>query len=184
MTLTTKKGDDGRTKLLGGKEVLKSDPRVEFYGGLDELDAHLGLVRALLRDDKLLELAASSILSAQKHLHAFTALASCPVADWSKYHLISPGTPPVRDLEEYLEKMEADLPELDHFVIPGDSLVSAQVHIARTVCRRMERAAVAFLASRPGEWPQEGVAFLNRLSDFLFALARWTLKQSGRPETV
>lgn len=184
MALTTKKGDDGRTKLLGGKEVLKSDPRVEFYGGLDELDSHMGLVRAMLKDDKLLDLAAPWILSAQKHLHAFTALASCPVADWSKYHLASPGTPTVRDIEEYLEKMDADLPELDHFVIPGDSLVSAQVHIARTVCRRMERSAVVFLSRYPGEWPQEGVAFLNRLSDFLFSLARWTLTRSGRTETV
>lgn len=166
MKIYTKSGDDGRTRLLGSQRVSKDDPRIEAYGTVDELNAVLGLARATGLDHD----ADERVRRLQDDLFALGAALADPDPDGPFHSAIVPES--AMRLEEEIDAIEAKLPRLTQFILPGGSLGAAQLHLARTVCRRAERLVVA-LGRQSGEHvPGELIIYLNRLSDFLFVLAR------------
>jgi cob(I)alamin adenosyltransferase len=173
----TRTGDGGETGLFGGRRVRKSALRVEAYGELDELNASLGLAVVALADSET----ASLLRQAQQDLFALSAR----VADGREGKEVAsdktsfPETY-VTALERAIDHAEEGLPPLKAFVIPGGSEVGARLHLARTVCRRAERRLVALAAQE--DIPPVFLAYLNRLSDLLFVLARAANHRAGAPE--
>jgi cob(I)alamin adenosyltransferase len=173
----TKTGDRGETGLLDGSRVPKNDLRVTACGELDELSAVLGVVLAHLRDAK----AAKLLREIQIDLFAIGARIADPVGRVSAKRAkaaIPPGR--VRRLERAIDGDEARLSPLHAFVLPGGSRAGALLHLARTVCRRAERSLVALGRSAPVE--ARVLAYVNRLSDLLFVLARAENLRSGETE--
>jgi cob(I)alamin adenosyltransferase len=172
MKIYTKTGDNGTTSLFSGGRVPKNHLRVEAYGTVDELNSTLGVVRAhephASTDDWL-----HTIQGHLFHLGADLATPLDSKADW----VVRMDADKVNWLEGRIDEMTAQLPELRSFILPGGAITAAHLHVARTVCRRAERLVVALQAHEPvGELV--GV-YLNRLSDFLFTLARWENMQRG-----
>lgn len=175
MKIYTKTGDQGTTSLFAGGRVPKSHLRVEAYGTVDELNSHLGLARAQQPGEQTrlwLEQAQNQLF----HLGADLATPLDAKADW----ITRIDSAAVAWLEATIDQMTADLPALKHFILPGGSLAAAQLHIARTVCRRAERLVVALQAQEPLN--DQALPYLNRLSDWLFTLARWENQQAGIAE--
>jgi cob(I)alamin adenosyltransferase len=165
MKIYTRKGDDGTTGLLGGERVKKHHLRVEAYGTVDELNSHIGLLRAVSNELFIVE----TLSEIQNRL--FTAgsiLATAPQADF-----VIPGLEEgdAAFLEQAIDRMDEKLPELKNFILPGGSSEGAQAHIARCVCRRAERLVV-YLNEDEAIDPLI-IQYLNRLSDYLFTLARF-----------
>jgi len=180
MKIYTKTGDKGRTGLFGGGRVPKSHARLEAYGTLDELNAHLGGCAALTGHDDLRALAIeaqSRLLDLGAHLatpkSAKKAQAALPVLD--------PET--VSSLEAAIDRLEAELPALTTFILPGGNAEAAALHVARAVCRRAERAVVRIPGGRTQVHPVV-LPYLNRLSDLLFVMARVATRRGGAPETT
>jgi len=174
----TRTGDSGETALLGGARVSKADPRVAAYGDVDELNAWLGLVLAGGVDATI----ASALEPIQRDLFAIGARLADPsrkVANRVEKTAVNSGD--VQRLEEAIDRLEADLPPLRRFILPGGSSSGAALHVARTVCRRAERTIVG-LGSDHVE--PEILEYLNRLSDLLFVLARVLARASGHGETL
>jgi cob(I)alamin adenosyltransferase len=164
----TRTGDKGRTRLSTGEEVAKWHPRVTAYGTVDELNAALG-VAALEADGELL----ARIRRIQNDLFDLGADLATPdrgrVLEWTPLRIVEAQ---VTRLEEEIDAMNAAIPPLDSFILPGGSRLSAQLHVARTLCRRAERE-IAHLASLPDEPVNAAaLAFINRLSDWLFVAGR------------
>jgi cob(I)alamin adenosyltransferase len=175
MKIYTKTGDDGSTSLFSGGRVAKTHPRVDAYGTVDELNAALGLVRALgvsEKADQWLEQAQTQLF----HLGADLATPLDSKTDW----VVRINADAIDTLEAQIDTLTADLPDLKNFILPGGTPGAAQLHVARTVCRRAERITVALASTEPvGD---HVVRFLNRLSDWLFTLARWENHQADIPE--
>jgi len=164
----TKTGDKGYTSLIGGRKVSKADIRIDAYGTVDELNAHMGLCRDTLKDEK----SRQTLLRIQHHLFVVGAqLAADPEKD-IKMELPVLGKTEVVLLENEIDRMDELLPPLKSFILPGGHPHISYIHIARTVCRRAERCTVLLAEHAPvsSEIPQ----YLNRLSDYLFVLARYT----------
>jgi cob(I)alamin adenosyltransferase len=175
MKIYTKTGDDGTTSLFSGGRVSKTHLRVEAYGTVDELNSILGLARAFKphpTTDAWLE-------RIQRQLFHLGADLSTPLdakSDW----VVRMDAETVQSLEIGIDDLTAQLPELKNFILPGGTPAAAQLHIARTVCRRAERVVVALQEQEPiGE---QVLNYINRLSDFLFTLSRWENMQAGVPE--
>jgi cob(I)alamin adenosyltransferase len=165
MKIYTKKGDQGQTSLIGGTRVLKSHLRVEAYGAVDELNSWLGLLGA----GPLPEGQGSLLLQVQERLFTLGAnLAADP--GHSSMALPDLRESDIEALEQAIDTMESTLEPLRNFVLPGGHAAVAQVHIARCVCRRAERSVVNLAAQSPVD--ALVTAYLNRLSDYLFVLAR------------
>jgi len=173
----TKTGDDGTTGLVGGTRVKKYDLRLEAYGTVDELNASLGMLRAMEGDKESADL----LLQIQNKLFNIgSRLASDERGDeYTKSLIIQEKD--IQILELAIDKMEAELPKLKHFILPGGDQVVAQCHVARTICRRAERRIVEF--AEQAEVETELIKFINRLSDFLFVMARFTGFRKGVDET-
>jgi cob(I)alamin adenosyltransferase len=174
----TKTGDAGDTGLFGGPRVSKSDPRVEAYGDVDELNAAIGVVRAGVEAPDL-----------DAELGRIQAELFCVGAELATPHdaRARSAIPPVdaawtARLEAAIDAWEGELPPLTRFVLPGGTRTAAALHVARTVCRRAERRAVA-LASVV-EVDARVLAYLNRLSDLLFVAARLANHRARREETT
>lgn len=184
MKIYTRGGDEGDTGLFGGTRVPKSDPRVQAYGAVDELNAAVGLALALDRDaEEGPVLPTDRVAELQEDLFAVGArLAAADPERAERRGLIPPlEEGRVSELEDWIDEMDASLPELDAFVLPGGTAAGAQLHVARTVCRRAERRVVALADEHP-ELREQIVPYINRLSDLLFTLARWTNRQLGSRE--
>jgi cob(I)alamin adenosyltransferase len=172
----TRKGDDGKTALIGGDRVSKHHIRVESYGTVDELNSQLGLIRSLEADDSVVH----ALAEIQDRL--FTLGSYLASAAGSKMVLPGLFETDVEFLEREIDRMTAVLPELRNFVLPGASANGAHAHIARCVCRRAERLVV-FLADNEEIEPLI-LIYLNRLSDYLFTLARFLDMAHGGKEIV
>jgi len=173
----TKTGDDGTTGLVGGSRVKKYELRLESYGTVDELNAALGVVRAMDVDDDIKTLL---VFIQNKLFNIGSRLASDEKGDAFTANLRIKNDD-VSVLEQAIDRFEQELPELKQFILPGGDLLMAQCHVARTVCRRAERRIVEFAEQTPVE--PELIKFVNRLSDFLFVLARVLGKRRGLSET-
>ena len=172
MKIYTRTGDDGSTALFGGDRVAKTDLRVVAYGDVDELNSVLGWVLA----EDVAEATASRLNREQQRLFELGAQLADPKASISG-SLFAGG---VAVLEGEMDQLEAELEPLKNFILPAGSEPVARLHLARTVCRRAERAAVA-LASAIDIDPSV-VTYLNRLSDYLFVAARFEAKERGEQE--
>lgn len=162
MKVYTKKGDLGKTSLIGGKRVDKDHIRIEAYGTVDELNSYIGLVRDLLGEEHELFL-----ISIQNNL--FT-LGSLLANESSKMKLPELNKEHVLSIENEIDKLDQELPPMRNFVLPGGHVAISTIHIARCICRRAERKCITL--QRELEISGIIIAFLNRLSDYLFVLAR------------
>lgn len=178
MKIYTKTGDTGDTGLFGGGRVGKDHPRVEAYGDVDELNATLGLVRALEPMPRIDEV----IVPVQRDLFSIGALLATPDRDKMRASLekarIDEGR--IRELEAAIDHCDAELDPLRSFIVPGGTAKAASLHVARTICRRAERRVVSLRHTE--EIPEIVVVFLNRLSDLLFMLARVANRRAGAGE--
>ena len=177
MKIYTKTGDKGLTSLIGGTRVPKSSLRIECYGTVDELNSHIGLVR-----DQDVNAARRPLLKEiQDRLFTIgSALAADP--EKSKMKLPDLHAADVTLLEDEMDRLNLDLPELRAFILPGGHPAVSQTHVARCVCRRAERLAIhlgeeSFVAELV-------VVYLNRLSDFLFVLSRTMAHELGVEEVT
>lgn len=172
----TRRGDDGSTGLFGGPRVRKDDLRVAAYGDVDELNSALGVAREeLLQQVDLRAL----IDMLQSELFTLGAELATPDADQAPKEVprITPAA--VARLEQEIDRLTGELPEMKNFILPGGSRAGAALHFCRTVCRRAERKAVSLADGSPVSAP--ALAYLNRLSDLLFVMARAAnLRAGGR----
>ncbi len=186
MKLYTGGGDAGRTSLFSGERVGKDDPRVDAYGALDELNSTLGVAAAALPagQDEL----AAEIRAVQADLLTLGSLLATSEDSPRLETLPRIGEADQHRLEEAIDRMTEAVPPLTGFVLPGGHLSAATTHVARTVCRRMERRmTTAYASPDTGEFPEHLVGarvFVNRLSDYLFALARYCNHVTGTPDTL
>lgn len=174
----TKTGDDGTTGLVGGNRVKKYDPRLEAYGTVDELNACIGVIRSYSIPEEISDLL---IQIQNKLFNIGSRLASDEKGDALTANLAIKYED-IELLEKEIDKLEESLPELRNFILPGGELSMAQCHMARTVCRRAERRIVEFAEHSPVQ--SEIIKYLNRLSDFLFVLARKLGNSNGAEETI
>ena len=168
----TRTGDAGKTRLIGGEKRWKDDARVEAYGTVDELNSEIGLCRELLKEQKDDQF--SSLIrflkSVQNELFNLgTQLASA--ADRNSENLPQLSDDAISKLESEIDTANELLSELTSFVLPGGSVINAQFHMARNVCRRAERRTVTLARNETVD--QENIRYLNRLSDALFVWSRW-----------
>jgi cob(I)alamin adenosyltransferase len=165
MKIYTKTGDQGITSLLGGVRVPKSDLRIDAYGTLDELNSYIGL----LRDQEVNKKRSELLKTIQDRLFTIGAdLATVPGKDKVKKPDLHPED--VEVLEKEMDAMDAELPMLTAFILPGGHTSVSFCHLARTVCRRSERIVVELASQEPVA--ELVIQYLNRLSDFLFVLGR------------
>ncbi|MBI1897596.1 MAG: cob(I)yrinic acid a,c-diamide adenosyltransferase [Acidobacteria bacterium] len=177
----TRQGDRGETHLAGGQRVSKDSQRIECYGTVDELNALVGLARESAASDQRLAPLAAILKRIQHELFNLGAiLATRPEDVHPKQARITAVE--VGQLEREIDEMNAPLPALRSFVLPGGSRLNAELHLCRTVCRRAERVAVAL--SREEQVPSEAVQYLNRLSDALFVWSRWASQVTGVAEVL
>lgn len=171
-------GDTGQTALFGAGRVSKADPRVGAYGDVDELNAALGAVLAC----EPVELERELLHDVQRDLFAIGGRLASPHPEKVGKALEKARIPPERiaALESAIDRLDAHLAPLAAFVLPGGTMKAALCHVARTVCRRAERS-VAALAEHDAV-PPEALAYLNRLSDLLFTLARLANQRAGAVE--
>jgi cob(I)alamin adenosyltransferase len=173
MKAYTGTGDKGDTSLYGGTRVGKENPRVEAYGAIDELNSQLGVARAQIKDRKLREI----LKSIQRDLWILggdlaSELVSVNIPRISKEQLDR--------LESTTDELNSSLPRLQRFVLPGGSVPGAELHVARAVCRRAERRIVTL--SKTESINPQVLPYINRLSSFLFVLARTVNKRARVPE--
>lgn len=165
MKVYTKTGDTGETGLLGGTRVPKNHIRIEAYGTVDELNSYLGLLRDQIGTEDIQD----KIIKVQEELFTVGShMANDP--EVSKFKLPDLDQEMNSKLEQWIDEMDADLPAMTNFILPGGHPSVSHCHIARCICRRAERATIAL--HHESEIQIEIIAFLNRLSDYLFILAR------------
>lgn len=168
----TRTGDQGETSLLSGGRVAKDHPRIEAYGTLDELNSTLGL----LLSEPLPQEAKRELIGVQATLFAIGSILADPDGRLSRDEAVWDTGP----IEQWIDAMDADLAPLDAFILPGGCRAAALAHVARVVCRRAERRVRSIADPN---LPAGVLAYLNRLSDGLFVLARWLNAQLGVEET-
>ncbi len=171
MKIYTRTGDKGQTSLLNGKRVAKDSLRIETYGTIDELNSHIGMLRDLsgkMRSELLTDIQV-------KLFDIGSRLAAGSEETAEKFKVPTTTDDDVKALEDAMDAMDADLPVMRNFILPGGHPAVSQAHICRTVCRRAERIAIRLAAEEPV--PEIVVRYLNRLSDLLFVLARWIGQQ-------
>jgi cob(I)alamin adenosyltransferase len=177
-SIYTKRGDTGETSLAGGQRVPKDSLRIEAYGTVDELNSFAGLANVSCQEqcgrDPRMGLLAAILRRVQHELFNLgSILATKPEDVHPKQARITMAE--IEQLEREIDAMNEDLPPLRSFVLPGGTRLNAELHVARTVCRRAERLVVALARedSVPGSVPSEAIQYLNRLSDAMFVWSRW-----------
>lgn len=178
----TRRGDTGETGLIGAARVAKDDPRVEAYGDVDELNAVLGSVIAA---DPSHDLDPERLHLIQEDLFAIGARLATADPNRARRRGAIPELPPERigELEAWIDEMDEELVPLTAFILPGGSPLAARLQVARTVCRRAERAIIGLLPSQP-DLGEVLVPYVNRLSDLLFTLARYANHLAGVEDTI
>ena len=168
MKIYTKTGDKGKTSLIGGTKVFKSDLRIEAYGTVDELNSFIGLCL-----DHLKSLHIESVLAeVQDRLFTIGSALACDPEKETKLRIPDLHEDDVVLLEKEIDRMNEVLPLMKSFILPGGHVAVSSLHIARTVCRRAERCCVK-MQKKEKEIPSLIIKYLNRLSDYLFVLARF-----------
>lgn len=178
----TKTGDKGETGLVSGHRIPKSDIRIDLYGELDELNSRLGLCASELSVDLEFHQMVDFLHHIQSAIFDLGSNLACEIEYRAQYKLPQISDEFVADLELEIDKLDGELPELKNFILPGGSVVASTIHIARTNTRSVERKLLQYYERTQEELPPNSVVFLNRLSDYLFVLARYVNKQKGVDE--
>lgn len=176
----TRTGDKGDTGLFGGGRVAKDNPRVEAYGDVDELNAVIGMARAVELMPRIDEV----LVPVQRDLFGIGAILATPDREKMSEQLVKARIDEERieELERAIDAGDAELEPLTAFIVPGGTPKAAALHVARTVCRRAERRVVALQSD--ADVPDLVIVYLNRLSDLLFTLARLANKRAGAGEVT
>jgi len=176
--LYTRKGDTGSTRLGTGREVRKDSPRVEAYGTVDELNARIGDALARGVDPEI----AGPLRQIQNELFDLGGSLATPLADEPDFEVPQLGERHVEALEGLIDELNETVGPLDNFILPGGAPGAAAFHVARTVCRRAERRLVTLM--RKEDVGEHDLAYLNRLSDLLFVMARCDNQDSDVDEPL
>ena len=182
MKVYTKTGDKGTTSLFGGTRVPKHHIRIESYGTVDELNSYIGLIR----DQNMNSLYKAVLIEIQDRLFTVGAIMATPPEKETlkngekRLNINRISEEDIKYLETEIDKMDSELPQMTHFVLPGGHTTVSYCHIARCVCRRAERLAVHLNEIEPIDTPV--LTYLNRLSDYLFVLARKLSHDLGADE--
>ncbi len=176
LKIYTKTGDSGNTSLIGGTKVLKSNLRIETYGTIDELNSYIGLCRDLIEDT----LSQKTLLEVQDRLFTMGSTLACDPEKETQMKLPNLGQGDIEWLEKEIDRMNELLPEMKSFILAGGHPTISHLHIARCICRRAERTCVRL--SELSFVESKIIIYLNRLSDYLFILARYTGMQLGAEE--
>ncbi len=174
----TRAGDDGTTALVGGQRVPKDSLRIEAYGTVDELNSVIGTAIASGAAESI----ASELVAIQHELFNLGSVLALDPTDAERIALPSVGPQHIARLEETIDAWNDALPALTSFVLPGGHIAAAELHVARTVCRRAERVVLAL--SRDEPVPADIVTYLNRLSDLLFVASRVQNQATNTPEVL
>ncbi len=175
----TRTGDNGTTSLVGGKRVSKTDPRLDAYGTIDELNSFIGLMQSVM-DNK-----AESAENIQWIQQKLFNIGGCLATDTSSFELpdsCKVQASDVERIEKMIDTLQEGLPEQRSFIMPGGTQAASYAHVARTVCRRAERLILAL--PDEAKVPSELLQYINRLSDYLFVLARRINFFAGTPEKI
>lgn len=174
MPIYTKTGDTGETSLFGGKRVLKCEELVDVYGSIDELNSWVGLIASQIKTKDIQEF----LFLIQKDL--FTIGSN--LAGWKANLTVLPQR--VKEMEKQIDQMEQKVGKLQNFILPGGTLLGSFIHLARAVCRRVERQTVAFFQGQTLKEKGLTLMYLNRLSDLFFMFARFINKQENVQEHI
>jgi cob(I)alamin adenosyltransferase len=175
----TKTGDKGKTSLIGGTKVFKSDLRIETYGTVDELNSYIGLVNDYTPDEHQRII----LKQVQDRLFVIGSSLACEPDKQTGMHIPDLREKDIAILEEEIDSMNDRLPQMKHFILPGGHAAVSSTHIARCVCRRAERLCVNMQQHELFVEPLI-IKYLNRLSDYLFVLARFTAQELHVPEII
>lgn len=181
MKIYTKTGDTGETALYGGTRVSKASARVDSYGNIDELNSFIGVAKAQVSNENIL----NQLKKIQFNLFTVGSEAATPtdkltLANGKSRLTLMISDKEIEELEIWMDEMEATLQPLQYFILPGGGSGTTAFHVARTVCRRAERGLVLLNESEPVR--PELIKYLNRLSDYLFVLARFVSQLNGEKE--
>ena len=181
MKIYTKTGDSGETSLYGGTRISKASIRVESYGTIDELNSFIGVAKSLIEDDNIIY----QLKKIQFDLFTLGSESATPtdklkLANGNSRLSLMIGDAEIKELEQWIDDMDGKLEALKFFILPGGGKAATSLHVARTVCRRAERCLI-YLNEVEGV-RSELIKYLNRLSDYLFVLARYVSKLQNEPE--
>ena len=176
MKIYTKTGDKGTTALFGGKRVSKADLRIDTYGTIDELNSWIGMVRDLEVNQKRKDV----LVEIQDRLFTVGSILATEPGN-TKVKIPSLAEADILFLEKEIDAMDAALPPMRFFVLPGGHIAISHCHVARTVCRRSERLIIALHAQETV--PDEVIKYINRLSDYLFVLSSMVAQELRAEET-
>ena len=186
MKIYTGTGDHGKTSLFSGERVSKSDRRIEAYGDVDELNSLLGALTADLKEENTVP--ADALQRVQADLFQLSALLAVTPDSPAMDSLEKISDNRVSELEQAIDELDAKLPALSGFILPGGHPTAAWAHICRSVCRRAERHVIRisdeYSQGEAAEQFQLAVVYLNRLSDYLFVLARYFNQLRGVSDTL
>jgi len=180
----TKTGDKGETSLVSGNRVLKGNVRIDTYGEVDELNSYLGVIVSHLEGHESLKSEIKTIQEIQNNLFDLGSNLACEKEFRIKYKLPMLTLEDVKGLEDKIDQYNDELTPLKNFILPGGSKAASFVHIARTVCRRVERKLVNYTHDFPEETPDYSIEYINRLSDFLFNFSRFVNLKLEREEVL
>lgn len=180
----TKTGDSGQTSLVSGTRVSKGSHRLHIYGEVDELNSHLGMGHSLIKFHEVAQDELGFIEEIQARLFDLGSNLACEAEKAQKYNLPQVTSNIVLNIEEKIDELDAQLAPLKNFILPGGHPIASSFHIARTICRRIERNLVSFDEENPNQLPDNAMIFINRLSDYLFVMARYTNYLSKEKEIV
>lgn len=178
----TKTGDKGETGLVSGNRTPKSDIRIDLYGELDELNSRIGFSCSQLAEDLHFQQTVNFIHHIQSAIFDLGSNLACEVENRSKYNLPQISDEFITDIELEIDKMDAELPQIKNFILPGGTTTASSIHMCRTNARTVERKLIGYFNTTKEELPQNSVIFLNRLSDYFFILARYVNKVKGVEE--
>jgi len=176
MKIYTQTGDRGKTSMLSGERVAKDHARIDAFGEIDELNAGIGALIAFLEPDA--DQAKEQLLGIQSDLFVAGAWLAATADSEARKRLAPLTESHTRAIESFIDAMQAQLPELKSFILPGGHVAAAGAHLVRTVCRRVERAVVRLDRTQDQQEPGRDdlkpvIAYINRLSDYFFVLARY-----------
>lgn len=172
----TKTGDKGETGLVSGNRTSKSDIRIDLYGELDELNSRIGVSCSKLSQEMEFQQTVNFLHHIQSAIFDLGSNLACEVENRAQYKLPQISDEFIGDIELEIDKMDAELPPIKNFILPGGTVTAASIHMCRTNARTVERKLIGYFNTTKEELPQNSVIFLNRLSDYFFILARYVNK--------
>ena len=183
-SIYTKSGDKGKTSLVGGKRVSKSDISLALYGEVDELNSWIGVILSEMEDKDYVKNQTLLLKNIQLSLFSLGSNFACEPEKRSTFKLPKLVEEDVVKIEHEINEMDKELSVLKNFILPGGSKLSSFLHISRTVCRRVERTLITYSEKSGGLLPDFSNEFINRLSDYFFVFSRWINFREGKEEEL